>query len=726
MAKSFAQFDARAVRSEYGTFGQKLSLLAGTILALAPVQGMAQDQPEKNANENDNVVVLDTITVTGQGVPEPYPGGQVSRENHLGVLGSGSIFDTPFNATTITEQAIRNQQGSSLASVVQDNPSLRNVGTTSQATQLFFIRGFMVQSQDVAYNGLYGIFPYWKGSVASAESVTVLNGPATFLYGMPPSGGIGGNINIMPKRAGDDPITRVTNTYTSTANFGTHVDVGRRFGVDNQFGIRFNGVYQNGETFRDNRPRLGEASLGLDYRGDRLRLSADLGYIKNDGKGFEGSLLSSDTIIPKAPTASHRFFPSWSYWNDESVYGMVRGEYDLTDNITVFGALGARRYDGDYLGAFGRNLDRFGNFTGYFTYQNQLLNTVSGEVGARANFSTGPIDHRLVIAGSGFSSNTDSVTTALSTYQSNIYDSYNLGRIFLPDRGGRKRVSESDLRSLAITDTLSMWDDRVQLTLGGRLQDIQADNINATTGVLTSSYSQSRITPALGLIVKPWESVSIYANYVEGLTQGAIAPTGTINAGEAFAPFVSKQVEAGVKFDFGKVGVTAGVFQITQPSGFIDSSNYYVVNGEQRNRGVELNVFGEPMEGLRVLGGVMLLDATLTNTANGLNDGNRPVNAPKWNVNLGVEWDTPMVPGLTLTARGIHTASSFANQANTQEVDGWTRFDVGARYKFERADGRPITIRANVENVFNKAYWSSAYLYRGAPRTFTLSAAFDF
>ena len=66
---------------------------------------------------------------------------------------------------------------------------------------------------------------------------------------------------------------------------------------------------------------------------------------------------------------------------------------------------------------------------------------------------------------------------------------------------------------------------------------------------------------------QPWDHVSLYANYIEGLTTGPIAPAGTSNAGEIFAPIKTKQVEAGVKVDFGSVTTTLGLFQIKQPAG---------------------------------------------------------------------------------------------------------------------------------------------------------------
>lgn len=61
---------------------------------------------------------------------------------------------------------------------------------------------------------------------------------------------------------------------------------------------------------------------------------------------------------------------------------------------------------------------------------------------------------------------------------------------------------------------------------------------------------------------------------------------------------MSKGYEAGVKADFGRLATTLAVYQITQPSAFINpTTNVFGVDGEQRNREVEFNVFGEVMEG---------------------------------------------------------------------------------------------------------------------------------
>jgi len=192
-----------------------------------------------------------------------------------------------------------------------------------------------------------------------------------------------------------------------------------------------------------------------------------------------------------------------------------------------------------------------------------------------------------------------------------------------------------------------------------------------------------------------------------------------------------KQYEAGVKVDWGRVTTTASVFQIEQPSGYLDSAtNTYGVNGQTRNRGVELNAFGELTHTVRLLGGVTFMDGVQTKTANGTNNGKKAIGIPDVQLNVGAEWDTPFLKGMTLTGRMIYTSKQYYSADNTQSIPDWTRFDVGARYTFERANGKPVTVRASVENVFNKNYWTSASssygLTRSAPRTYLVSATFDF
>ena len=141
-------------------------------------------------------------------------------------------------------------------------------------------------------------------------------------------------------------------------------------------------------------------------------------------------------------------------------------------------------------------------------------------------------------------------------------------------------------------------------------------------------------------------------------------------------------------------------------------------------------VFGEPWEGFRPLGGITLLNGKLLSTATPLTQGKTAPGVPNVQLNLGAEWDASFLKGLTFSGRLIYTSAQYLDAANYQSIPGWTRFDAGVRYAFERPGGKPVALRLNVENLFDANYWASATstfgLSMGAPRTFLLSLTTDF
>lgn len=286
------------------------------------------------------------------------------------------------------------------------------------------------------------------------------------------------------------------------------------------------------------------------------------------------------------------------------------------------------------------------------------------------------------------------------------------------------------MQSLAVADTLSFMEDRILLTLGVRQQRISTKNFSYQTGAQSGSFNEQALSPAAGLVVKPWDNVSLYANYIEGLSPGGQAPSAASNRGEYLAPYKSEQKEIGVKVDHGSFATTLSLFEITKPSAFTNAAGVYAADGEQRNRGVEISTFGALTDDLRVLGGIALIDAEQVSTENGATDGNRPFGVPKVQANFGVEWDTFFDRNLTLTGKVLYTGAQYYDAANTQELPSWTRVDIGARYRLETR-GVPVTLRANIENLLDEDYWAAAggsfaTLGLGAPRTFLLSASFDF
>ncbi|MDJ0450662.1 TonB-dependent siderophore receptor [Methylocystis sp. JR02] len=674
-------------------------------------------------------------SVIGQ-PPAPYAGGLVGSGARLGVLGNRNVFDTPFSLTGYTEKLVRDQQARTVTDVADNDSSIRTNAPRYGGIDGFLVRGFPVFAGDFAIDGLYGVADWRSQAIEPMERIEVLKGPSALLNGVPPLGTIGGAINLIPKRATDAPITRVTTSFASRGQLGTHVDVGRRFGPNNEWGIRFNGAYRKGSTPIDFQgEEFGVAALALDYRGDRLRVTTDL---ELQGRDLDAptrqKTVSTGFPIPSSPSLVINPQQPWEYYNAHHWHGALRAEYDVSENATVYAAFGHSRFDELFFGGVLQIVNARGDFRTTPTLTPQDVQSNTTDIGLRTRFETGPIKHQLAASAVGLWQDTGITNSTVGrAITSNIFVP-----LYVPARSDfgllrdAPRTAARMNRGVAIADTLSAFDDRALLTLGGRWQQIDVKNYNANTGLIASSSTNQAFSPAAGLVVKPIENLSLYANYIQGLTSGGIAPVNAVNAGEAFPAFIARQIEVGAKYDFGVLGLTFAAFDITQPSSFTDpTTRRFSVDGEQRNRGLEFNIFGEPLPGVRLLGGVTLLDGVLTKTASGTNNGKTAAGVPDVQLNLYGEYDLPFwsAPGnATLTGRVIYTSSQFYDQANTQSIPDWTRLDLGGRYTID-IEGRPVTLRLSVENVLDTNYWTMTgrgLLTAGAPRTFLVSTTVDF
>ncbi len=610
---------------------------------------------------------------------------------------------------------------------------MRSTGQTGGIVDSFFVRGFAIGEGnlgELAYDGVYGVAPNYRAFTEYAERVEVLKGPGALMYGISPNSGVGGVINIVPKRPLDQDLTRFTGSYASDTQVGGHLDISRRFGEQNQFGVRFNGSLQGGDTAVDDQHRdVGIGAIALDYRGERLRLNLD--YISQK-ESWEGAsrpfTIAPGVDVPSAPNGRTSLPQKWGWSDTKEQSVLLGGEYDLNDSLTVFAHAGGGRSDvkrmSDQVPRILNDAGDTENTPGYYKFN---VDRSTADVGLRALFATGPVTHTTTLMATRYQDELSRGINNGTIIRSNIYhpverpeQTINTPKVL--------RISESELSGVALTDTLGVLDDRLQLTLGLRRQAIESRNYNAA-GAVSSRYKDNATTPLVGVVVKPWDDVSLYYNYVEGLSKGDIAPGTASNAGETFAPYESKQHELGVKYEHGTFMTTVALFQIEKPSGELGANGVYSVQAEQRNRGVELSVYGEVAPGTRLMGGVTFLDGELTKSATAANQGNKPVGVPEIQANLWAEYDTPWLEGFTLTGGAIYTDSQYVNQANTQALDSWTRIDAGARYA-TKIEGRPTTFRATVQNVFDREYWSGVASYGafspGYPRTLQVSATVDF
>lgn len=728
-----------------GSDVMKLTALRRLALSTAAfVAILSPAAAQENAGE-----ATDTIVVVGDAsqvrLTDPYAGGQVARGGRAGLLGNLDFLDAPFSGTAYTQEIIQAQQAESIGDVLQNDPVVRVAKGFGNFQEVYVVRGFPVFSDDITLNGLFGILPRQFVAAELLERVEVFRGANAFVNGAAPGGsGVGGTINLVPKRAPEEGVRRLTLGYENAGQVYGAADLGARFGQSGEWGARFNAVIRNGESSVDGQDRdLKVFSLGTDYAGDRVRFSADIGYQDNRIDDPRPQVTPAGAV-PAVPDADVNYAQTGTFTDEKQLFGVARAEFDLSDAVTVWAAAGGR--SGEEANLLANPTAAADGSTTAYRFDNAREDRVlSADAGARATFMTGAIGHSAVISASIIdldSKNAYAFSDFFSPFASDLYNPTPIAVLPDPDffTGGvlsdpltTEKVTN---KSVAFADTLSLFDERLLLTGGLRYQAILTRAFDYNSGAEISRFEKDALTPAIGAVFKLTPNVSLYGNYAESLQPGQIAPAtsggvAVINAGEVLDPFRGDQMEAGLKVDTGSFGATLALFSLSRQNAIV-VSQVFQASGEQRNRGVELSVFGEPVEGVRLIGGATYVDAELKKTQGGVNEGNTVIGVPDFQANINGEWDLPFLPGLTLDGRVVFTGEQFVNEANTIALDSWARLDLGLRYRAE-IGGAPLTFRARLDNATNNAYWASSggfpganYLIQGAPRTFMMTVSADF
>ncbi|NVD44537.1 TonB-dependent receptor [Qipengyuania atrilutea] len=698
----------------------RLTFVSGLALAVSLT---ATAQAQEPADESEIIV-----TAQRENRTEVVNGGEA------GVLGNKPAEDLPFTIRSYDESLILNQQPRSLGEVLENDPTIRTTYGFGNAAEQFVIRGFTLFGDDVGLSGLYGIAPRQLIAPELYESVQVLNGASAFLNGAAPGGsGIGGSVNLMLKRAGTDPLTRVTASAAENARFGGSFDVARRFGESGEWGVRLNAAYRDGETAIEREDRRTQVVGGaIDYDSGPFRAALDLAYQEIRVDSLRPKVTLATGAIPAVPEADANYAQDFTYSELRDVFGTLSLAYDIAPNAHLYAKGGAR--DGSEEGLYGGITVSdavTGAATGSALFVPATTNNEAVEAGLRVKLGSA-VTHEFNFGGNA---NWQVFRTAfdfLSGYETNLYATPQVPEPPRPgfvggDVDDPNPITRASLWSAFASDTIGLLDDRVLVTGGLRLQTIRQENIGYD-GTPGGIYDENAVTPVVGVVAKPLERLSLYANRIEALQAGPIVPFDTANplpnAGQSLSPRKSVQYEVGAKLAVADLFLGLGVYRIERPGEGVLPDGTFGYLGDQRHEGIEFTVNGQIVPGLRLIGGAALTDAEFVG-------GNEVQGVPEYTANANLEWDLGFAPGLTLTGRAVHTGPQWADAANMLELDSWTRFDLGARYVIAAGE-TPVTLRLSVDNVANERYWASAFdafgaaLLQGSPRAVKASISADF
>ncbi|MEX3692571.1 TonB-dependent receptor [Paraburkholderia sp. BR14263] len=235
-------------------------------------------------------------------------------------------------------------------------------------------------------------------------------------------------------------------------------------------------------------------------------------------------------------------------------------------------------------------------------------------------------------------------------------------------------------------------------------------------GVADLSNTSNLFSYQFGLVFKPVPTLSLYASYgtsanPPGSNSGLGGGTDQITAtNKDLAPERSRNIEVGAKWDVldQRLSLTTALFQTDKTNARVSDGLGGTINaGSQRVRGFEFGFAGNVTNKWSVFGGYSYLDAITTDAgpASPTLSGLPMVMVPKHNFTLWTSYD--VLPKLTVGAGATVSSLTYASVSATSRkwTPGYARFDAAATWRVSKK----IDLQLNVNNIFDKAYYQSAY-----------------
>lgn len=448
---------------------------------------------------------------------------------------------------------------------------------------------------------------------------------------------------------------------------------------------------------------------------------------RSEGQPF--IYVGGDYLPPRQPRGVD-FAQEWNQWEQyDTNYGAV-GRARLSSAWTLRAGLFRATYDRrkNYI-TFFNNTQPDGTTSVTFSASLPvLIETTSGEVQAQGVYSEGPRRHSFYFMARGREGGRPSGGGA-----SHFYGTANINTM--------PQVPEPTWTY----DPLG-YDAIKQMTGGvqyfGQWRGVGEVNV----GVQKTSYKRTLthpIDPDQGVKLQPWlyngsisfqpsTDLTLFTSYAKGLEDGGSTPQSARNRGEAVPATITRQVDAGLAYDLAPgLKMNASVFQISKPFFERDATNLYTVVGDLKHQGFEFSFTGEPIDGLTVVAGTVLLKARVSGdlVTQGLL-GNIPPGRDSRAARLDLNYVVPALDGLSLDSQIEYTDRGRGASLNRANIPPRTVISLGMRYRFN-VFGASATLRARVQNLTNVYSWdlqggNNFFFQYLAPRRFSASLSADF
>ncbi|MGV3481558.1 MAG: TonB-dependent siderophore receptor [Sphingobium sp.] len=675
------------------------------------------------AAEDDKDRVDDPIIVTGVAI----------RETPMAAKADIPPLENSQAISVISQQTLADQ------GVLRLGDALYNVaGVSRNNTYGFFdgfnIRGFNASSGATYLDGLLDDTGYGTSELTGLERVEVVKGPASGLFGQGPLSGI---VNLVSKRPQNDAFLDVALTGGSYDMLEVRVDANAPLTQDGQLLARLSAVYRDQDFFVDHSgQRRIFIAPALTWQPTPDTTLTVLGRYVDDNINPWSPTTAYGTALPNPNgpisiklsinDAEYPAVQKNDYWNLGYVF-----DHKFSDAIAIHQSLRYQDFHNSwdnwlFVSSISPDYRKVGRF--YYGPYDQHGTYFRVDTNISLKFDTGPLDHYL-LAGFDYGRRSAHDTNLFDPgpYWLDLYDPV-YGTVSAPNPAVAKTSSTSltKQRGFYLQDHIK-FGDLLTITLGGRWD--KAKSRVGNNGIPNPEVSDTAFSPRAGATLALSDSVSLYVNYAK-----SFMPQGTYKSsdGSTLPPERGVNYEGGIKVSRadGKLTGMATLFQLTRANvATADLSptappNTYVLTGEQRTRGIELEGVWRPLAGIELTAAYTYLDAKVTADSR-LLVGARLSSVPEHIANLWARYTIQDGPLANLGAGlGVHhesnrPASTATKTALPFYLDSYTLVDGALYYKFD-----DWSVQANIRNIFNERYFPTASLTRttpGEPRTFMIS-----
>lgn len=224
----------------------------------------------------------------------------------------------------------------------------------------------------------------------------------------------------------------------------------------------------------------------------------------------------------------------------------------------------------------------------------------------------------------------------------------------------------------------------------------------------TESRDDTAFSPRVGIVYQPIRPLGLYANFSESFEP----QPGNTAGGTPFDPETGRQYEVGVKGEFldRRLSVLLAFYHITKQnveSDDPDNPGFTRAIGEQRNRGIELDVAGELLPGWRVIASYAFTDAEVTKDFGGF-EGKRPPNVALHGFSLWstYEFQRGVLQGLGFGAGVFYVGDRYGDFENTFKLPDYVQTDMSVFYQPRFFPH--LRARLTIQNLFDVEYFESA------------------